>query len=162
LSELLAALPACNECQLPEKTMFAQSRDDVRSHFISVWEKMADNAALEPLEQMLARVIRRHPEYHLILSNPDRALNTEFGVDGITGNPFLHMSLHVAIAEQMQTDRPPGVVKAYNSMLKNRTLDAHLVEHKMIDCLSASLWRAQRDSMPPDEAEYLACLTRSR
>jgi hypothetical protein len=142
--------------------MFAQSRDDVRSHFISVWEKMVDDAPLEPLEQMLAIVIRRHPEYHQILSNPERALNTEFGVDGLTANPFLHMSLHIAIAEQLQTDRPPGVVNAYNSMLRNRRLDAHLVEHKMIDCLSASLWQAQRDSVPPNEAEYLACLTRSQ
>jgi hypothetical protein len=141
--------------------MFAQSREEVRSHFINVWDKMMIRAPLEPLEQILADVIQRHPEYHEMLGDPAHAIAAEFGSDPDNDNPFLHMSLHVAIAEQLQTDRPPGVVTAYNAILGKRRLDPHLVEHKMIDCLSATLWRAQRDSNLPDEAAYVACLLRS-
>lgn len=141
--------------------MFAQSREEVRSHFIDVWEKMTLGGPLQPLEQILADVIRRHPEYHEMLGDRGRALTADFGSSPEDDNPFLHMSLHVAIAEQLQTDRPPGVVTAYNTILGKRQLDPHLVEHKMIDCLSATLWRAQQDSNLPDEAAYVACLLRS-
>ena len=141
--------------------MFAQSRDEVRSHFINVWEKMISRSPLEPLEQILADVIDRHPQYHEVLKDPVNAMTAEFGSGPDNTNPFLHMSLHVAIVEQLQTDRPPGVVTAYNAILAKRQLDPHLVEHKMIDCLSATLWQAQRDSNPPDEAAYVACLLRS-
>ena len=141
--------------------MFTQSREEVRSHFINVWEKMALEVPLEPLEQMLANVIKQHPEYHPVLDDPAVALAAEYAEDMATSNPFLHMSLHVAIAEQLQTDRPSGVVKAYNVLLGKRSLEPHAVEHKMIDCLRASLWQAQRDSCPPDEAAYLTCLVRT-
>ena len=141
--------------------MFAQSRDEVRSHFINVWEKMISRSPLEPLEQILADVIDRHPQYHEVLKDPVNAMTAEFGSGPDNANPFLHMSLHVAIVEQLQTDRPPGVVTAYNAILAKRQLDPHLVEHKMIDCLSATLWQAKLDSNPPDESAYVACLLRS-
>jgi len=138
--------------------MFAQTRDEVRTHFLSVWQKMGANAPMQPMELLLAGVIGRHGEYHALLDQPARALAAEFAPDSATSNPFLHMSLHVAICEQLQTDRPPGVVKAYNAILENRRFDVHAIEHKMMDCLSASLRQSQRDSVPPDEVAYIACL----
>lgn len=121
---------------------------------------MTNQAALEPLEQLLAGIIERHPEYHALLDEPARALEAEYPADSATASPFLHMSLHVAILEQLQTDRPPGVVAAYNAILENRRIDAHAIEHEMMDCLSASLRQAQRNSSPPDERLYMACLQR--
>jgi len=138
--------------------MFAETRDEVRTHFINVWQKMGAKTPMQPMELLLADVIERHGEYHALLDQPERALAAEFAPDSATSNPFLHMSLHVAICEQLQTDRPPGVVKAYNAILKNRRFDAHAIEHKMMGCLSASLWHSQRDSMPPDEVAYVECL----
>jgi len=140
--------------------MFAETRDEVRSHFLSVWRKMRSREPMQALEQMLAGVIERHPEYHALLSDPERALGTE-GDPGAAGmNPFLHMSLHIALAEQLQTDRPPGVVSAYNQLFSSGKFERHALEHRMMDCLAASLWQAQRASTAPDEAAYLACLKR--
>lgn len=138
--------------------MLSQSTDEVRNHFLSVWQKMAAKAAMQPMELMLASVIERHSEYHVLLNEPERALAAEFPPDSAAGNPFLHMSLHVAVCEQLQTDRPRGVVKAYNAMVEKRHFDAHSIEHRMMDCLAASLWQSQRDSIPPDEVAYMACL----
>jgi len=138
--------------------MFSQTRDEVRNHFLGVWQKMADKSPLQPMEMMLAEVIARHSEYHALLDEPDRALAAEFSPESPVSNPFLHMSLHVAIREQLQTDRPPGVVKAYNAIVEKRRFDAHAIEHKMMDCLAESLWQSQRDSVPPDEVVYMACL----
>lgn len=138
--------------------MFSQTRDEVRNHFLDVWQKMATKALLQPMELILAGVISRHAEYHALLDEPEQALAAEFSPESAQTNPFLHMSLHVAICEQLQTDRPPGVVKAYNMMVEKRRFDAHVIEHKMMDCLAASLWQSQRDSIPPDEVAYMACL----
>ncbi len=138
--------------------MFTQTRDGVRNHFLSVWQKMSTAAPLQPMEKILADVISRHTEYHALLDEPERALAAEFAAESSQTNPFLHMSLHVALCEQLQTDRPPGVVTAYNALVAKRRFDAHVIEHRMMDCLAASLWQSQRDSTPPDEVAYIACL----
>ncbi|MGB5328985.1 MAG: DUF1841 family protein, partial [Gammaproteobacteria bacterium] len=31
-------------------------------------------------------------------------------------------------------------------------------EHAMMECLGQTLWTAQRNNQPPDEAAYLDCL----
>ena len=141
--------------------MFAETREQVRSHFIDVWRKMGTREPMEPLEQLLAAVIEHHPEYHPLLDRPESAVATDFGATGGT-NPFLHMSLHVALHEQLQTDRPRGVVAAYETLREHAGLEPHQLEHRMIECLSASLWDAQQNARPPDEAAYLECLRRIR
>ncbi len=138
--------------------MFAETREQVRTHFLEVWRKINEETPMEPLEQLIAAIIERHPEYHDLLREPQRALDLD--ADRIADNPFLHMSLHIAIHEQLQTDRPPGVVAAYNALLATRRYDAHTVEHKMMDCLATSLRQAQVREAPPDESAYLACLRR--
>ena len=87
--------------------MFVESRDESRQFFFTVWEKMAHGEALSPLEALIAEVIRAHPEYHRVLGQGERALARDFAA-GDT-NPFLHMGLHMAVIEQLQTDRPPGI-----------------------------------------------------
>ena len=44
-------------------------------------------------------LIRAHPEYHRVLTQGERALERDFG--GGDTNPFLHMSMHIAIKEQL-------------------------------------------------------------
>ncbi len=123
---------------------------------------MAAKSPLEPIEALLADVIERHPEYHALLNRPDEVLDADFTSDTTGVNPFLHMSLHIAIREQLQTDRPPGVAGTYRALAEKRTLDPHAIEHRMMECLSASLVDAQRKAAAPDEAAYLDCLRRIR
>ena len=138
--------------------MFAQTREEVRAHFLAVWQKMTAKSPMEPIEALLADVIERHPEYHTLLNRPDEAMNADFTDEASGVNPFLHMSLHVAIREQLQTDRPAGVVSTYRALAEKRRLDPHAIEHRMMECLSASLVEAQRRAAAPDEAAYLDCL----
>ncbi len=74
-------------------------------------------------------------------------------------NPFLHMGLHLAIREQVATDRPAGIALVHRS-LAARLGDVHEAEHAMIERLGAALWNAQRAGLPPDEAQYLESLRR--
>ena len=138
--------------------MLVQNRNEARSFFIDVWFKHQHAGALEPLEKVVESVIVQHPEYHSLLESPD-ALSSDYPTELGTSNPFLHMSLHVSICEQLLSDRPPGVTGIYRHLLERRA-EPHVVEHRMMDCLSGVLWSAQSEGRLPNEHTYLECLER--
>ena len=134
--------------------LYGSGRDDLRRAYVDAWAKSRAGQPLEPLEQALAEVVADHPEYHAVLESPD-ALTREFPPEAGRTNPFLHMGLHVAVREQLATDRPPGVRALYTT-LRPRFADAHRLEHALGECLAETLWEAQRAGTAPDEARYLA------
>lgn len=125
--------------------------------FFDVWRKQQAGEPLSALENIIADIIRRHPEYQPLLEQPDKALDWDWRPEGGQTNPFLHMGLHIAIREQLSIDRPAGVKAAYAALLE-KTGDAHAAEHHMLECLAETLWYAQRDNRLPDEQAYLDCL----
>lgn len=138
--------------------MFVDSRDGARRYLLEVWRKLVERAPLSPLEAVIAGVLERHPEYHELLRDGERVLAQDFGRDEPAHNPFLHLALHVALAEQVGADRPPGV-RAIHARLCAEG-DPHEAEHRMIECLAEVLWQAQRSGSPPDEQGYLGALRR--
>jgi hypothetical protein len=144
--------------------MFVDTRDGARRQFLETWRKMREAAPLSPLEALIAAVIERHPEYHELLRDGAGALAKDFGAEAPAHNPFLHMGLHIALAEQVGTDRPPGIRAIHARLLAaaDGPEAAHAVEHRMIDCLAEALWRAQRGAGLPDERAYLDALSRLR
>ena len=137
--------------------LFTNNRNELRSVFRQAWRKRLDNAAMEPLETLIAQVIQEHPEYHALLEGPEENLERDYLPEMGQTNPFLHMAMHLAIREQLAAHRPEGIVSAYHDMLENLR-DAHAVEHEMMECLAESLWQAQRLGQLPDECAYLDCL----
>ena len=138
--------------------MFNPSRDQVRRFFCEAWRKHRERAILEGAEATAADLIEQHPEYHALLENPDAAVTQEFTPETGQMNPFLHLSLHLAIADQISIDQPQGIRAAYQA-LRNR-LDVHEAEHALLECLGEALWRAQRDGGGIDAASYLECVRR--
>ncbi len=128
----------------------------MRGFYGEVWRKRLAGASLEPLESMIADVIGQHPEYQGLFQEPDIE-NREFPPEAVVGNPFLHMGLHMAIHEQVATDRPAGIRALYSS-LRPRFPGPHDLEHAVMDCLAEFLWRAQSDGGAPDESAYLECV----
>ena len=137
--------------------MYGSDRDGMRRVFLSAFRKAEGGEPLEPLEQLLAEVIRLHPEYHAQLRDQDGALGRDYLPEVGQANPFLHMGLHIGLREQVAVDRPAGVALLYRSVCL-RTGDSHAAEHLMIECLAQSLWEAQRSGTLPDDARYLDCL----
>lgn len=133
--------------------LFGNDRDALRRQYLNAFAKARNGETLEPLERLLADVIAMHPEYHALLESGD-AVARDFTPDGGQTNPFLHMGLHVAIQEQLSTDRPAGFRDAYGALMR-RLGDAHQVEHAVMECLAETLWEAQRAGRAPDEAAYL-------
>jgi len=99
-------------------------------------------------------VILRHPEYHEVLGQPERYRDRDYLDES---NPFLHMSLHVALEEQVSIDQPPGIAAAWRHLLE-RCGERHAALHQALECLAETVWRAQRERAAPDAAAYLDCL----
>jgi hypothetical protein len=136
--------------------MFGQDRGQLRRYYLQAWEKHQAGDPLEPLENLIAAVVRLHPEYHALLESED-ALDQEFTPEHGQTNPFLHMGMHISLAEQIGTDRPCGIRDVYQK-IKEKLGDAHTAEHQMMECLGLALWEAQQQNRAPDEAAYLDCL----
>lgn len=131
-----------------------QNRDQMRRMYLDAWRKFSAREPLEPLEGQLAAVIAEHPEYIAWLEAGDAALGAEFTPEGGRENPFLHMGLHLAIREQVATNRPAGIAEVHKK-LSERLGGAHEAEHAMLEQLGATLWDAQRQGRMPDEQAYL-------
>jgi Domain of unknown function (DUF1841) len=136
-----------------------EGREQLRRRYLEAWRKFSAQEPLKPLEGQLAAVIAEHPEYIGWLESGDSALAAEFTPEGGRENPFLHMGLHLAIREQVSTDRPAGIT-ALHRELATRAGSAHEAEHRMIEPLAESLWEAQRSGRAPDELAYLERLRR--
>lgn len=139
--------------------MFGNNRDDMRRFFLDAWRKAQAGEMLQPLEKLIADVVAAHPEYHALLADADSAIASDFSPEGGQTNPFLHMGMHITLAEQLATDRPAGIRDLYQRMT-HAAGDAHEAEHRMMECLGQVLWEAQRAGRHPDERDYLACLQR--
>ena len=125
---------------------------EIRQFYIQAWQKYQKKQDLSPLEKQICDVIIMHPEYQKWLN--ESHLDTAFHPEVHGSNPFMHMGLHLAIIEQIQTDRPQGIRDIYQQLLK-QYVDRHSLEHALMDTLSQILWDAQKTQIAPDEKKYL-------
>ena len=128
---------------------------DTRAVFFTSWHKFKQNQPLLPLEQQIVAVIRSHPEYHAILDAHGLDHTTPYFPELGQTNPFLHMGFHLAIQDQIATDRPLGICSIYQQLCQKKS-DPTEVEHLLMDLLAECLWQAQRNHTMPDEQNYLA------
>jgi len=138
--------------------LFGDQRRELRRFLREAWHKRLSGAPLQPLEALVAEVVGEHPEYHGLLESED-ALEQDFGGPEPAPNPFLHLAMHIALREQLGGDRPPGIAAVHRALC-TRLGDAAQAEHRMMECLGESLWRAQSERRLPDEDAYLECLKR--
>ena len=128
------------------------SRDQLREMYRSAWRKFRGQQTLSPLEKQIVAVISEHPEYRVIIESAAADL-ANYSPRGGQLNPWLHMGLHLAIREQVTTNRPAGIAELHARLAKLN--GAHEAEHRMLDVLAEQMWDAQRSGKPPDEIVYL-------
>ncbi|MGB5735199.1 MAG: DUF1841 family protein [Thiohalocapsa sp.] len=138
--------------------MFKPDREQIRRVFLQAWRKANVGEPLEPLEQQIVQVVRRHPEYHALLDTGDGALARDWLPEQGETNPFLHMGLHLGLLEQVSTDRPAGIRKLYQQAIGNCGGDVHEAEHRIMECLAEAVWRAQHHGVEPDEMAMFDCI----
>ena len=141
--------------------MFTPTREEARRFLVDAWRKFRAGEPMSALERRAADLIALHPEYHAMLDDPERHLDRDFVPEGGAVNPFLHLSLHLAVAEQLAIDQPPGI-RAQFERLRAARGDEHAALHAVLECLGEVVWQSQRTNSPPDGALYLDCLERAR
>ena len=128
------------------------SRDQLREMYRTAWRKFKGQHTLSPLDKQIVAVISEHPEYRVIVESAAADLANYSPRSGQI-NPWLHMGLHLAIRDQVKTNRPHGIAEVHAKLA--RQAGPHEAEHTMLEVLAEQLWEAQRTGQPPDENAYL-------
>ena len=131
-----------------------QSRRELRRVYLEAWRKWKEQRPLEPLEAAIAAVIVEHPQLAAWLESGEEALAAEFTPADGRVNPFLHLAMHLALREQVATDRPAGIARIHRELAR-QSPDPHAAEHAMMECLAETLYAAQESAGVPDERRYL-------
>lgn len=137
--------------------IFGTDRNELRQMYVDAWRKSCAGEILSPLESQIAQVIQDHPEYQPAMSAD--TLVASYSPEGGKTNPFLHMGLHLAVREQVATNRPAGIAEVFEQLLA-KSGDRLTAEHQALDCLAEALWTAQKNNTAPDEQAYLESLRR--
>ncbi len=106
------------------------------------------------LEIVAADWIAEHPEYHAELADAEAALEAVYDVESGRSNPFLHLSMHLSISEQVSIDQPRGIKQAVE-LLTARRASRHDAHHEVMECLGEMMWTSQRSGLPPDGERYI-------
>lgn len=139
--------------------MFTPSQHDVRRFFCEAHAKVRQGAPLTALEMVAADWIALHPEYHPVLSDVDKALAATYDINAGQTNPFLHLSMHLSISEQVSIDQPSGIRQAVD-LLAVRRSSLHEAHHEVMECLGEMMWTSQRSGLPPDGERYIDAVRR--
>jgi hypothetical protein len=145
--------------QLPLSTMFTPSSDDVRRFFCEAYRKQQAGEILAPMEAIAADWIANHPEYAGTLADVDAALARDYSVETGQTNPFLHLSMHLSISEQISIDQPRGIRDAFNAL--EAKLGQHEAQHHIMECLGEMIWQSQRNNTAPDAEAYIDCVRKA-
>jgi hypothetical protein len=138
-------------------SLFNPSRNEVRDFFFNTWKKYKQQSPLSDLEKISLHVILMHPEYHNILDTPEQFIHQEYFPDSGETNPFLHMSLHLSLLEQIAINQPIGIADIYQQ-LKIKNDEEHTAQHHVLDCLAETIWLAQQNNTGLNAAYYLQLL----
>jgi hypothetical protein len=139
--------------------MFDPTRDQARQFFFDAWRKQRKHELLAGLESVAVGVMLLHPEYHPVLDDPERYRDADYRPEAGATNPFLHLSMHLAIEEQLSIDQPPGIRREL-ARIAARLGDRHAACHVVMECLAETVWQAQRGGTPPAAQAYLECVKR--
>ena len=138
--------------------LYGSNRDSLRKMYRDALKKSEDGLPMTALESQIADVVHQHPEYRDAIApasnNSQDALDKDYRPESGETNPFMHMSLHLAVRDQISTNRPIGIRDTFTRLCAH-TQDRHKAEHLLCELMGEELWQAQRDRRPPDEQRYL-------
>jgi hypothetical protein len=137
--------------------IFNPTREEVRRFFCDTWKKRSDNQVLTPMEIIAGDWMQEHPEYHDLLLDPEKSLDQDYTPERGETNPFLHLSMHLSISEQISVDQPPGI-RAIAEKLIQKLGSEHEVQHAIMECLGQVMWESQRDGGQLQPEKYLEAL----
>ncbi|WBF65348.1 MAG: DUF1841 family protein [Candidatus Kinetoplastibacterium crithidii] len=135
--------------------MFNPSIEQVRFFFIDAWKKFNNpktQLLLSPIELLAIELIKEHPEYHKVLEDKN-AVKKDYNFRELNHNPFLHLSMHLAVSEQIIIDQPFGIKKAYINL--SEKTDKHKAAHELIKCLETVMYESNIKRHQINQTRYI-------
>ncbi|MDX8377751.1 MAG: DUF1841 family protein [Mariprofundales bacterium] len=112
-----------------------------RQIFWEAWQRSLADLPLNALQQRIVLIIELHPEYHSLFIKRDSFLNADYQ-DNTGLNPQLHLSLHLAIEEQLATKQPPEAGEAMKH-LRKQGKNRHDALHVLLELLAETVFNMQ-------------------
>ncbi|MGI9024881.1 MAG: DUF1841 family protein [Burkholderiaceae bacterium] len=137
--------------------MFNPSREEVRRFFRDTLAKQRGGLPLTPIEAIASDWVARHPDYFDTLAPIADGEPDPFEAREGEANPFLHLAMHLSIAEQVSIDQPSGIRAAVEALIAGLGSE-HDAHHEVMECLGEMLWTAERHRTAPDGAAYVRCV----
>ena len=130
-----------------------------REHLHSLWEK-AKNNDLEDLtdeDKRLAEAMLMHEdEFFNEFEFADILHDREFDPDNDV-NPFLHITIHTVIENQLEARDPIEVLQFYNAMRKKKC-SHHDTIHLIAAIMTPLMFDTMKNQVPFDNDRYVSLL----
>ncbi len=118
-----------------------------------------DMDGLDDEERQLARIMREHrDEYHNQFEFADVTWEHEFDPDTET-NPFMHITFHSIVENQLKDRDPIEVFQFYNAMRKKKT-SHHDTIHLIAAIAMEPFFSMMKHQLPFDNESYIRMLKR--
>ena len=138
--------------------MYDVNTHDVRRYFGHVWQNRLNPLQLDALQQKALLIIEAHPEYQTYLEHVEDYLDKNWTPEQGETNPFLHLSLHLSIQEQVGIDQPFGIRAIHQKLVGMHNDNWVKAEDEMMDALVETIWQAQRHNQGLDVNAYMTRL----
>ena len=144
------------------KSYEATQRQVFRRTVYHIWSKMQAGLIdeMSEAEYSIARILLEHPEYEEFFDDDEILDGREFDT-GKEGNPFLHVSIHKMVEDQLQAGRPEEVQAFFDGMVE-RGRDRHEIVHAIMKILVRLISDAGMKGKPLDVRRYRLLLDRYR
>ena len=124
------------------------SRERVRL----ILEMAQADVALDDETRQLADVLEQHPEYHHVFAE---AGAEDVTIDGV--NPFLHVTMHQVVENQIADNDPTQTAETLDALL-TAGCDRHEAIHAIAAIVVEEIYEALKSRREYDRAAYVAAL----
>lgn len=138
--------------------MYDVNTHDVRRFFAHVWQHRFMPLQLDALQRKALRILEAHQEYAHYLDNIEQYLDHQWLPEHGETNPFLHLSMHLSIQEQVAIDQPFGIRDIHAKLCAIYQDNWVEAEHQIMDALAETIWEAQRFGTGLDVNNYMTKL----
>jgi hypothetical protein len=137
--------------------LYQEMRGLTREHSYWIWQMAKAGAPLEGEDAAHAQAMLDHPEYHDIWDRIPELGAEEILVDG--ANPFVHITTHVIIENQLADGEPSAVAHALRRLMR-QGFSRHEAIHQIATVFVQELYEVMKDQRPYDEEGYSRAVRR--
>jgi len=135
-------------------------REAFRKAVYRIWN-MIQAGLLDEMDESesgIAKILLDHPEYEEIFEDTEILDGREFDA-GTSGNPFLHISFHKMVDDQLASGRPEEV-RFFLESMEDKGYDRHEIVHALMKILVCLISDAMKNQKSLDVNHYRRLLVR--